>query len=1040
MANTIIQLKRSSVAGKQPNTSTLSIGELAINITDKKLYSSDGTNIFEPAANVSNQRITNSLTLDNDKNIYFRTVNASASVGFRQQSDDNFVMYSTNTTYGQRAVWSIFANSITSAFSLSVPTIFNANVNLGQVALIANNNTGTAGQVLTTNGSSTYWSTVSGGGGSVNTSAQYTWTNTHTFQANINFTGNNITVVSNTGSVMFGGAGDTNWRIGRSTGSTTKFFYSNNTLDILAAASNLEGVVIGQPGGNTYLETGYAGTFTRNPIYVGNSSVNVSINSTAFTGTSNNASFLGGIAAASYVQNTDSRTLSGNLNFTGTNTVITTNFTVVNSTANVVYFASNGNLGIGNSTPTSTLSINQGAVVNKPAFVIHNIGAGDSGIAVGAMTIGYQQDWGRLTALRVTNKSLAYVHAGIANAQQGAHRFSTDGTGGTNLGANGSVVDVLAPTTASNIFQLRQADETRVFNVAYNGDLWVTGNTGIGNTTPNAKLQVTGTANVSGNVAIGGISTFNANVVLGSVGLSSNGSFGTAGHVLHSNGTATYWAVDDNSGGTVTSVATGSGLTGGTITTTGTVSVLANTGIVANATGVYVNATYIGTISANNASFLGGTAAASYVQNTDSRTLSGNLVFSGANVFFQSATLGGTATNFVNNFIFYTQAGDNASYVRFYHNRHTTGSNWTGVSTRIQQRIDATDMGYVEFNPSGYTHGISLYGGSGYGLTVSQTGQSIFGNTVFLGSVGLSANGSLGTAGHVLHSNGSATYWATDDNSGTVTSVATGNGMTGGTITTTGTISVLANTGIVANATGLYVNSTYIGTLSANNASFLGGVAAANYLRTDASKDVTESIFIRFGSANQTDGNDGKIGAGLFSNGLNIVGTQTQTGQGREISYYGTLKDRSSLGAVFGGTVFVGANVSATVSTITVGNSTVNTAVTAGVVGRTDVIDTFISNTTATVTQTAIDAFSATTFRSGKYIIQATNGANYHYTEVSVVHDGTTAYATEFATMFTGSSLVSFAVDISGGNVRLLATAANATTTTYKIDRKLIKV
>jgi hypothetical protein len=138
--------------------------------------------------------------------------------------------------------------------------------------------------------------------------------------------------------------------------------------------------------------------------------------------------------------------------------------------------------------------------------------------------------------------------------------------------------------------------------------------------------------------------------------------------------------------------------------------------------------------------------------------------------------------------------------------------------------------------------------------------------------------------------------------------------------------------------------------------------------------------------------------------------------------------------------VFVGANVSSTVTTITVGNSTVNTAVTAGVVGRTDVIDTFISNTTATVSQTAIDSFSATTYRSAKYIVQATNSTNYHYTEVAVVHDGTAAYATEFATMFTGSSLVSFAVDISGGNVRLLATAANATTTTYKIDRKLIKV
>lgn len=82
-----------------------------------------------------------------------------------------------------------------------------------------------------------------------------------------------------------------------------------------------------------------------------------------------------------------------------------------------------------------------------------------------------------------------------------------------------------------------------------------------------------------------GITTFSANVVLGSSGLSANGGFGTAGHTLHSNGTATYWAADDQG---VTSVATGNGLTGGTITTTGTISVVANNGLSANATGVYV--------------------------------------------------------------------------------------------------------------------------------------------------------------------------------------------------------------------------------------------------------------------------------------------------------------------------------------------------------------------------------------------------------------------------------------------------------------------
>jgi len=46
MASTI-KIKRSSVAGKAPTTSDLSIGELALNTKDQKLYSSNGSAIFE---------------------------------------------------------------------------------------------------------------------------------------------------------------------------------------------------------------------------------------------------------------------------------------------------------------------------------------------------------------------------------------------------------------------------------------------------------------------------------------------------------------------------------------------------------------------------------------------------------------------------------------------------------------------------------------------------------------------------------------------------------------------------------------------------------------------------------------------------------------------------------------------------------------------------------------------------------------------------------------------------------------------------------
>lgn len=42
-------MKRSSVPGKVPNTSQLSIGELAINLADSKLYASNGSAVFQVA-------------------------------------------------------------------------------------------------------------------------------------------------------------------------------------------------------------------------------------------------------------------------------------------------------------------------------------------------------------------------------------------------------------------------------------------------------------------------------------------------------------------------------------------------------------------------------------------------------------------------------------------------------------------------------------------------------------------------------------------------------------------------------------------------------------------------------------------------------------------------------------------------------------------------------------------------------------------------------------------------------------------------------
>jgi len=238
----------------------------------------------------------------------------------------------------------------------------------------ANGSVGSAGQYLTSNGTVAYWS--SPGAVSVNTAAQYTWTNLHTFQANVAFTGNGIGITSNTGAIYFNSLTDANWKIGRNTGGTTKFFYTNNSLDIIAANSPLEGIAFGFTG-NSYLETGYAGTYTRLPIYVGNSTVNVTINSTSFTGTANNTTNLGGTAAANFVQNTDSRTLSGNLVISGTyfnpsaNTIL-----LGNSTQRWVISANSGDF---SSTVNAVTSVNSALLTVGTAFIANTTGAYHTG-------------------------------------------------------------------------------------------------------------------------------------------------------------------------------------------------------------------------------------------------------------------------------------------------------------------------------------------------------------------------------------------------------------------------------------------------------------------------------------------------------------------------------------------------------------------------------------------------------------------------------------------------------------------------------------
>lgn len=191
---------------------------------------------------------------------------------------------------------------------------------------------------------------------------------------------------------------------------------------------------------------------------------------------------------------------------------------------------------------------------------------------------------------------------------------------------------------------------------------------------------------------------------------------------------------------------------------------------------------------------------------------------------------------------------------------------------------------------------------------------------------GLSANGSYGSAGHVLHSNGSATYWAVDDtSSGTVSSVTTGNGLSGGPITTTGTISILANTGVVANSTGLFVNSAYIEAFASN--------AYSNAVSTAAS-DASSKAATAYSNAIAYSGN----AALAYSNAVSYVDNKF---------FVNTSQLSSNLGnyALLAGDTFTGK--------VTFGNSSVNTSINAGA----------ISTNTITLRANGYIDFNTTTYK-----------------------------------------------------------------------------
>ena len=90
----------------------------------------------------------------------------------------------------------------------------------------------------------------------------------------------------------------------------------------------------------------------------------------------------------------------------------------------------------------------------------------------------------------------------------------------------------------------------------------------------------------------------------------------------------------------------------------------------------------------------------------------------------------------------------------------------------------------------------------------------------------------------------------------------------------------------------------------------------------------------------------------------------------------------------------------------------------------------------ATPSTVAADTFDAAAYTTAKYLIQATAGSDIHTTELTVIHNGTTAYSSEYGGIST-TDLFTIDVELVSGNVNVNVTTTVADTT---VDFKRISI
>lgn len=227
---------------------------------------------------------------------------------------------------------------------------------------------------------------------------------------------------------------------------------------------------------------------------------------------------------------------------------------------------------------------------------------------------------------------------------------------------------------------------------------------------------------------------------------------------------------------------------------------------------------------------------------------------------------------------------------------------------------------------------------------------------------------------------------------------------------------------------------------------FVNGVFGANTLvmtnmrggsiETSGPLGVTSNVVFSGGQINATS-NVYVTSSNVYAVSNNIVFASNASINAISVKANSTFTNVSVTGSAF----VVTANSTLSNSTTVAGVLTVsNNASVSG--DMTIATQTMISSNTASLSGTTaqlVDSFSGSTYRGGKYVLSAKDEGNsvYQMTEILLMHDGSSAYTTEYATLkYIANNLVSFSSNVSGSTVRLYATPTVASLT-VKLSKTL---